>query len=127
MLITSDLMHKEPHTVTPCTSLQDVISLMESNGIMQIPVVKGERLVGIITERDLCLIIPSPILHEMTAQDCMTANPVTVTPHTPLYRAAQMLNTYKFSALPVVQEDSLVGIITTRHFLGYFASKWDKV
>jgi CBS domain-containing protein len=126
MLTTKDLMLSEPQTVTLFTPVQDVISLMKSRGIMQVLVVNGDRLEGIITDRDLCLIIHAPNLHDMTAQDCMTARPVTVTPHTPLYRAAKMLTTYKFSALPVVQGDRLVGIITTRHFLCYFASKWDQ-
>ena len=119
-------MLTEPEKVAPLTPVQDVISLMKSKGIIQVLVVNGDRLEGIITDRDLCLIIHSPNLHAMTAQDCMTAGPVTVTPHTPLYRAAQILNAYKFSALPVVQGDKLVGIITTRHFLSYFANKWEQ-
>jgi CBS domain-containing membrane protein len=127
MLTTKDLMLTEPERVTRFTPVQDVISLMKSSGNMQVLVVDGERLEGIITARDLCHIIYSPNLHDMTAQDCMTARPVTVAPHTPLYRAAEVLNAYKFSALPVVQGDKLVGIITARHFLGYCASKWDQI
>ena len=119
-------MLKEPKTVDSCTPIQEVIALMKSDGIMQVPVVNNKRLVGIITGRDLCLIIHSPNLNDLTAKDCMTGNPVTVSPHTPLYRAAKILNTFKFSALPVVKGNKLVGILTTKHFLAYFANKWDK-
>jgi CBS domain-containing protein len=51
----------------------------------------------------------------------MTANPMTVTPDTPAYRAAKMLSLYKFGALPVVDDDLLVGIITVTDFLEHFA------
>jgi acetoin utilization protein AcuB len=52
----------------------------------------------------------------------MTPNPITVSPETPAYRAAEMLSIYKFGALPVVDNEKLVGIITVTDFLDYFAS-----
>jgi CBS domain-containing protein len=51
----------------------------------------------------------------------MTPNPITVTSDTPAYRAAEMLSTYKFGALPVVDNEVLVGIITVTDFLDYVA------
>jgi CBS domain-containing protein len=52
----------------------------------------------------------------------MTTNPMVVTPDTPAYRAASMLSIYKFGALPVVDGEVLVGIITVTDFLDYFAA-----
>jgi CBS domain-containing protein len=62
------------------------------------------------------------LLANVTVESCMTPNPVTVTPETPAYRAAEMLSIYKFGALPVVDGTELVGIISTTDFLNYFSA-----
>ncbi len=92
---------------------------------MQLAVVHENSLIGIITARDLCLSLHSTHESELTVHDCMTADPITVTPETPVYRTAQMLSTYKFGALPVIDGKAVVGMITTSLLLRYFASKWD--
>ncbi len=61
------------------------------------------------------------ILDEMTAESCMTPDPMTVSPDTSAYQAANMLSIYKFGALPVVRNGELIGIITVTDFLNYFA------
>jgi acetoin utilization protein AcuB len=92
------------------------------------------KLVGIITDRDVRLAMNSPfVLHERwqdealletaTAESCMTPDPITVTPDTPAYRAAEMLSAYKFGALPVVEGGALVGIISVTDFLDQFAAQ----
>ena len=132
MLTVNDLMTAVPDTVTPQTPLRTVIGIMKTGGYRQIPVLDKGRLVGIITDRDIRLIMNSPIiLHDrsqdeellanVTVESCMTPNPVTVTPDTPAYRAAEMLSMYKFGALPVVEGTELVGIVTTTDFLNYFS------
>ena len=125
MLTTRDLMLDKPKSVAPDAPVKEARSLMKSEGYMQLPVLQRERLVGIITVRDLCISAHYPIESSMTVGDCMTADPITVTPETPVFRTAQMLSTYKFGALPVVDGGKLVGLITTRLLLAYFASKWD--
>ena len=63
------------------------------------------------------------ILDTVTAEDCMTPDPLTITPQMPAYQAANVLSIYKFGALPVVDEGVLVGIITVTDFLNYFAKQ----
>ena len=132
MLSVNDLMTPIPDTVTPQTTLRQVIEVMKSQGCRQLPVMDQSRLIGIITDRDVRLVMNSPlvmhgrwqdeeILDTMTADACMTPNPMTVSPDTPAYQAANMLSIYKFGALPVVDNDELVGIITVTDFLNYFA------
>jgi len=123
MITTKDLMLQNPISVEPDTPVRRARQIMESEGVMQLPVLSQGRLVGIITERDLCLAVHSPSESELTVGDCMTADPITVTSGTPIFRTAQMLSTYKYSALPVVDDDKLVGLITTSLLLAYFASK----
>lgn len=133
MLIVSDLMTVRPITVKPETSLRTIIDRMKREGCRHLPVLDRNKLVGIVTDRDVRLVMNSPIaLHEhwqdenlldkVTAESCMTADPVTVTPSTPAYRAAEMLSIYKFGALPVVDGERLVGIITVTDFLDYMAA-----
>lgn len=134
MLTVNDLMTVIPYTVTPQTTLRHVIELMKTEGCRQLPVLENGKLVGIVTDRDVRLVMNSPIvLHgrwqdeelidKVTAESCMTPSPMTVAPETPAYRAAAMLSIYKFGALPVVDGDTLVGIITVTDFLDYFAAE----
>ena len=52
-LLVADVMKREPITISPDDSTLHAIQLMRERRIACLPVVKGERLVGIITERDL--------------------------------------------------------------------------
>ena len=132
MLTVNDLMTVIPNTVTPQTTLRQVIELMKTQSCRQLPVLDNGKLVGIITDRDVRLVMNSPlvlhgrwqddeILDNITAENCMTPDPMTITPETPAYQAANMLSIYKFGALPVVDKGLLVGIITVTDFLNYFA------
>lgn len=134
MLTVNDLMTVIPLTVTPDTTLRNIIGIMKSEGCRQLPVLDKGKLIGIISDRDVRLVMNSPIvlhgrwqdeelLDKITAEGCMTPNPITVSPDTPAYRAAEMLQTYKFGALPVVEEDTLVGIISVTDFMGYIAKE----
>ena len=133
MLTVNDMMTVVPDSINSTTLLRDIIGMMKAEGYRHLPVVDDGKLVGIITDRDIRLVMNSPmVLHErrqdeelidtVTAEACMTANPVTVTSDTPAYRAAEMLSIYKFGALPVVDDEKLVGIITVTDFLDYFAT-----
>ena len=134
MLTVSDLMTTDPNTVAPDTPLGNVISLMNTQCCRQLPVVDTMgHVVGIITDRDVRLVMNSPIvlhgrwqdeelLDKVTAEACMTPDPISVRPDDPAYRAAEMLSAYKFGALPVVYEGELVGIITVTDFLDRFVA-----
>ncbi len=134
MLTVSDLMTVDLTRVSPETPLYVVINLMKVECCRQVPVVDSVgRVVGIITDRDVRLAMNSPIvlhgrwqdedlLHTATVNSCMTTDPITISPDTLAYRAAEMLSAYKFGALPVVDDGELVGIITVTDFLDRFAA-----
>jgi len=132
MLTVNDLMTIIPNTVTPQSTLRQVIEVMKTQACRQLPVLENGKLVGIITDRDVRLVMNSPlilhgrwqdeeILDSITAENCMTPDPIVVYPDMPAYQAAAMLSSYKFGALPVVDNGTLVGIITVTDFLNYFA------
>ncbi len=132
MVTVNDLMTVIPSSVAPETPMRTVIGVMKTEGCRQLPVLNNGKLVGIITDRDVRLIMNSPVvlhgrwqdeelLDSITAEGCMTPNPITVTPNTPAYRAAEMLSVYKFGALPVLENETVVGIITVTDFLEFAA------
>lgn len=133
MVTVNDLMTVIPNSVALDTPMRTVIGVMKTEGCRQLPVLENGKLVGIITDRDVRLVMNSPVvlhgrwqdeelLDSVTAESCMTPNPITVTPNMPAYRAAEMLSIYKFGGLPVLENDTLVGIITVTDFLEYAAN-----
>jgi acetoin utilization protein AcuB len=133
MLTANDLMTVNPLSVSPDTPLRNVVDIMHEEGYRHLPIVEDNKLVGIVTDRDVRIQLDSPVLHldrinwaeefaQMTAATCMTVNPITVAPDTSIKKVAKILSTYKFGALPVVDDGMLVGIISEVDLLAYLAS-----
>jgi CBS domain-containing protein len=111
-------------TITPETHPSDARRIMNAENIRALPVVKANRLVGIITRRGLLRLDPSSLdgsdlnrpanLHRAAIGDIMTANPLTVLPTTLVPKAARILLENKITTLPVLDESRiLVGIFTS--------------
>src|SRR6476659_6603908 len=119
------------------TSVADAYDMMMQRCIRRLPVLKGERIVGIVTLGDLREARPSPatslsiyelnfLLSKLTAGQVMTHNPYTVTPATPIQEAARIMLERKISGLPVVdEEDRPVGIITETDIFRMLVDQWD--
>ncbi len=136
-----DWMSSSVHVIERDTSVADAYNLMMESGIRRLPVVEGERLVGIVTLGDLREARPSPatslsiyelnyLLTKLTAGQIMTHNPYTVTPTTPIQRAAHIMLDRKVSGLPVVAEGGneqgrLVGIITESDIFRMLIDQWN--
>lgn len=124
MLIAS-WMTKAPVSVTPSTSLSKCQKLLKANGFRRLPVVdEANRVVGIITDRDVRSASPSKatslevhemqyLLAEVKAKDFMTPRPITVKPSDTVSEAALLMLRNHFGTLPVVDDEGkLVGIVT---------------
>ncbi len=138
MLQARNIMTTDVLTVSPETSISELSKLLENRKIGGVPVVDQDgRLVGVITQNDLVerardlemppainildlhiyLQIPSHLFHKVekmlgtTVGDCMTENPVTVAPDTPVSKVAALMAKQKVHTLPVVEGTKLVGII----------------
>src|SRR5690606_7668921 len=110
-------------TVTPRTSIAEARRLMEQHKIRRLPVVDGDRLVGIVTQTDLLRATPSVatslsvweinyLLDKVRVEEIMTRNVVTVAPDTDLAEVAQLMIDRKVGGLPVVEDGRVVGVIT---------------
>jgi acetoin utilization protein AcuB len=118
-----DLMSRAPLTVGLDTPVGRAWKQMQSRKIRHLPVLEGKRLAGIVSDRDLRQVVLEPAIQEqlgnvsralniLTVRDVMTWGVVSVRPDTDVRHAAQMLREQRISALPVVEGDRLVGILT---------------
>ncbi len=107
-----ELMSTDIVTCTPGTPVLEVAKHMKKSDIGSIPVVDNHRLVGMITDRDIVIRCIALGLdpNNTKAQDCMTKNPVTVTPETDAHEAANLMASEQIRRLPVVENGDLVGI-----------------
>jgi CBS domain-containing protein len=120
------LMQTPIITVTPEMSLAEVQRLMRDHHIRHLPVMAGpgyQRLVGMITDRDLREATPSPattltrgeIAYQMATtavETCMTREVVCIGPEAELAQAARLLVERRIGCLPVVDHGTLVGVVT---------------
>ena len=137
MITVKDIMTANPVTVHPESSLEYATTAMRNVGCRQLPVVEGDELVGIITERDIRLAITAPTsdmdlahhqeLNHYAVGEFMTANPKTVTPLASVADAAEMLRRLKIGALPVVENRQLVGIITISDCLACLSDQLEEI
>jgi nucleotide-binding universal stress UspA family protein/predicted transcriptional regulator len=108
-------MTAHPHTVSPEEALTTACSQMQQHKVRGLPVVEDGKLLGILTDRDIRTHLK--YLESTTARQAMTAAALTVTPETSIWDAARLLKERKIGALPVLEEERLVGIISTSDLL----------
>jgi acetoin utilization protein AcuB len=115
------LMIPDPITITANASIGEAIELMKINSIRHLPVVsQGRKLEGFLTLVDLKQgLIPS-MLGDLTLQDLMIKQPITVSPDDDIEFAAQLIYKNKIGGMPVVKDDQLAGIITATDILRTF-------
>jgi len=115
------LMIPDPITITANASISEAIELMKINSIRHLPVVsQGRKIEGFLTLVDLKQgLIPS-MLGDLTLQDLMIKEPITVSPDDDIEFAAQLIYKNKIGGMPVVNGDQLAGIITATDILRTF-------
>jgi acetoin utilization protein AcuB len=130
-MLVENRMKRDPITISPETGILEASRLMRQYRIRHLPVVRAGKLVGILTDRDLKRVAPSPatslsvyevnyLLDRLEAREVMTKEVVTVTPKTTVEDAARLLLAHKIGSLPVVEGQTLVGILTETDVLEAF-------
>ncbi len=120
-----DWMTKKVFTVTPDDAVSDAAAIMKERKIKHLPVVKGGKVTGILSDRDIKEYIPSKAtsldvyeLHYLLAKtkvkEIMRKKVFTTSPVTPVEEAARMMHDENIGSLPVVEKRRLVGIISDR-------------
>ena len=141
MATVADIMDRDPVTVSPETTVEEVVRILKSNELTGVPVVnEGGRCVGIVTEADLVLADEEGDLHiphyielmggvvfleplrrfeerlrkavAASAEDMMTEDPVTVDPSASIREAARLISEKGHNRIPVVEHGRMVGLVT---------------
>lgn len=127
-ILVRDYMTSPAASINKDARLLDAALMMRRSGFRHLPIVEGERLVGIITDRDVQRFAPSllgnvsqeeynAIFEETPLEKVMTKNPLTVHAHAPIQEATAILHDRKLGCVPVVEGEKLVGIITVTDML----------
>jgi CBS domain-containing protein len=121
-LTVGDAMTRNPVSLGPEDTLAAAMQTFRKHGIRRVPVVAGGRLVGLLAQGDLNRAQPSVldstpeefqrVMEGTPVSRIMITNPVTATTSMPLLDAVETLHTSKYGALPVVDGDTVVGILT---------------
>ena len=105
-MLIQDFMTRDIVTVQSNASVAEVRNLLAVSDFHRVPILEGEKLVGIVNWHRL--------VGEGPVNQCMVKNPVSAPSDTPVEEAARIMIDNRISALPVVDGDELVGIMTMR-------------
>ena len=123
-MLVKDWMSKNVITVDVNDSMQDAMKHLKEHDIRMLPVMKKDKLVGIVTDRDLKKASASDattleihellyLLTKIKVKDIMTKDVITVPPDYTVEETAQVLEKNRISGVPVIDSDGqLVGTIT---------------
>jgi CBS domain-containing membrane protein len=124
----AEIMTRDVVTVQEDDSLANLLESLKTLRFRHLPVMDGDRLIGLVTETDLLGISSSNLLPHHAAQDrdlqerfrvrdIMVRDVVTITSDTLVQQAARLLLKQRFGCLPVVDESNvLLGILTASDF-----------
>jgi acetoin utilization protein AcuB len=131
-MIVRDRMTRRVTTVRPETRLSEAARLMRARKIRHLPVVdRAGRLVGMVTDRDLRQALFAPavqaeiedvlgVLEALSVGDIMTRSVVRIRAAASIRDAARLMYERRLGALPVVERERLIGLITETDVLGAF-------
>jgi CBS domain-containing protein len=114
MILVRHAMTEAPQTARPDMTAEDAAGLMKQLDTGVIPIAEDDRLLGLVTDRDLVLRVlanrkdPS----EVRLGDIMTKSPVTVTPDTKISEARDLMAEHRVRRLPVTKGEAIVGILS---------------
>ncbi|RJP48081.1 MAG: CBS domain-containing protein [Anaerolineaceae bacterium] len=122
-MLVGERMSRPPIIIGPEMSIHDALALFKKERIRRAPIIKGGKLIGIVSEKDLLNASPSPattlsvwemnyLLSKLTVAEVMTKDVITVSEDTPIEEAARIMADNKIGGLPVVKGTRVVGIIT---------------
>ncbi len=122
-MLVREWMTPNPRTVTADTPVMDAMQRLRDGGYRRLPVVRDGRLIGIVTDRDLKEATPSKattlsvyelnyLLSKLQVKDVMRTPVITVRADDPIEQAALLMEEHRVSGLPVLDDGSLVGILT---------------
>ena len=123
-----DYMTSDPQTLGMKSTLLDAVLLLRRSELRHIPILDNDRLVGVLSDRDVARWAPSMatsvspqeynrVFEETPVSKVMTRNPISVSPDAPLAEAVNLMYKHRLGCLPVLEAGRLSGIITVTDML----------
>ena len=108
-------MTTSPHSVGLAQTLAHARQMMKMLQVRHLPVLEGGKLRGLLAERDLLLVetLSGVDVRKMTVEEAMTPSVYSVTPEAPLDEVATVMAEHKYGSVVVMQDNTVVGILTT--------------
>lgn len=104
-------------------SIKDVSNLMKENNIGFVPIKDNNNYIGVITDRDICLAIPTIKNVNDSIKSYITKNIIYIDINSTIEEALQKMSEYKIKRLLVKEKDSTVGVLSISDILNYTNSK----
>ncbi len=132
----STIMTKSLVTANVSDSLRHVSSLLKEHNIRHVPVVSGKKLVGIISKSDIMRLsfgdmfdgqgqADEAVFDMLKLEQVMVSNPVTVNEDDNIKDVAEKFATVEFHALPVLEGEHIVGIVSTTDLIKYLLEQYN--
>lgn len=108
-------MTASPHTIGVDQPLSQAHATMGKHRIRHLPVLRGGKLVGVLTDRDLHLVetLKDVVPEEVAVEDAMSSNVYAVSPDAPLDEVAAEMAEHKYGCAVVMDNQHVVGVLTT--------------
>lgn len=131
----SHIMTNNVKSVNLNDSLYDVRDMMTKMGIRHVPVVDGDKLVGILSKTDIMRLsfgsmfdgqesADNAVYEMLSIDQVMQQNVKTISSSVTIREVAEIFTEVEFHALPVVDEGVLVGIVTTTDLINYLLEQY---
>ncbi|WP_298903294.1 CBS domain-containing protein [uncultured Psychroserpens sp.] len=132
----STIMTKDIIALNLSDNLETAESLFKKNNIRHIPVISGEQIIGMLSYTDLLRIsfadaidaeeqdVDTVVYNMFTLEQVMAKNLVSVNSHSTIKEVAEILAKREFHALPVVDNNKLVGIVTTTDLINFLIDQF---
>ncbi len=118
----ADLMSRRVHVAGPDLDAETAWRCMQQLHVRHLVVVdERERVIGLLSERDLGGRHGAQLRHLKLVRDLMTPDPIVLDPESEVRQAAELLRGFSIGCFPVVSEGALVGIVTTSDLLDIVA------
>ena len=117
-MLVRECLRTAPVTVPPGCTLEEAGRLLGNHRVGSLLVVDGDRLVGIVTDRDITVRgVGEGLPYSTGVEEVMTADPVTIQGSADVFEAFTVFKTASARRLPVLEEKDLAGIISVDDLL----------
>jgi len=132
----SAIMTTNVITVSSTDELETAEHLFKTKHIRHIPVVSGDKIIGMLSYTDLLRIsfadavdedeasVDSIVYNMFTIEQVMAKNLISVRSETTIKEVAEILSKKEFHAIPVIDNEKLVGIVTTTDLINYLLDQF---